>query len=220
MAVLLTDSALQLSLLLTKETQCTEGNERVFKPTDTFDKSGDVQDGNIFETLYDIEDLESYGNGDDSEDTKSVADKLIETIRNNFSDDPLFIFNEDTIKQLNELNESLSLNQCNPDAVVNTNIVSMIHEKSSNLKFTHDANRTGKLWIQFMDFSSIARMSIQAERNGDWKLHIHASEQMLLFFAAAGRNNYLTSVLLYLPDIKNLCTCLKSKYETVGLFTI
>ena len=76
------------------------------------------------------------------------------------------------------------LNQCNPDAAVNTNIVSMIHEKSSNLKFTRDANRTGKLWIQFMDFASIARMLIRAERTGDWNLHIHASEQMLLFFCS------------------------------------
>ena len=63
-----------------------------------FDKNGFVQDGNIFETLYDIEDLETYDNGDDSKDTKSIADKLIETLRNNFSDDPLFILNEDTIK--------------------------------------------------------------------------------------------------------------------------
>ena len=69
-----------------------------------FDKSGFVQDGNIFETLYDIEDLETYDNGDDSEDTKSIADKLIETLRNNFSDDLLFIFNEDA----NELYETLS----------------------------------------------------------------------------------------------------------------
>ena len=42
---------------------------------------------------------------------------------------------------------------------------------------------------------------------------------MLPFFAAAGHNNYLKSVLLYFQDIKNLCTCLKSKYEK-GLFTI
>ena len=69
-----------------------------------FDKSGFVQDGNIFETLYDIEDLETYDNGDDSKDTKSIADKLIETLRNNFSDDLLFIFNEDA----NELYETLS----------------------------------------------------------------------------------------------------------------
>ena len=46
------------------------------------------------------------------------------------------------------------LNQCNPDAAVNTNIVSMIHEKLTNLKFIHDANRTGKLCIQFMDLKS------------------------------------------------------------------
>ena len=125
-----------------------------------FHKSGDVQDGNIFKTLCDIKDLESYDNGDDSEDAKSIADKLTEALRNNFSDDPLLIFNKDIIKQLNELYESLSLKQCNPDAAVNQNIVSMVHEKLSNLKFIHDAKRTGKLWIQFMDFASIVRMFI------------------------------------------------------------
>ena len=166
-ALLLTDSALHFSLLSTKETQDTKDDERVFEPTYTFDKTGDVQDGNIFETLYDFEDLESYQNGDESENAKSIADKLIETLKNNFSDDPLFIFKKDTIKQLNELYENLSSNQCNPDAAINTNIVSMIHEKLSNLKFIHDVNRTGKLWIQFMDFASIVRMFIRAERTGD-----------------------------------------------------
>ena len=88
---------------------------RILKGTNEFSsplihKSGDVQDGNIFETLYDIEDLEPYGNVDDSEDVKAKADKLIETLRNNFSDDALFIFNEDTIKQLNELYESHWMN--------------------------------------------------------------------------------------------------------------
>ena len=41
---------------------------------------------------------------------------------------------------------------------------------------------------------------------------------MLPFFAAAGHNNHLKSMLLNLQD-KNLCTCLKSKYQK-GLFTI
>ena len=141
-------------MLSTKETQGTEGDEGVVESTNTLCKSGDVQDWNIFQTLYDIEDLESYDNGDDSEEAKSIADQLIETLRNNFSDDPLFIFNKDRIKQLHELCESLASNQCNPDAAVNTNIVSMIHEKLTNLKFIHDANRTGKLCIQFMDLKS------------------------------------------------------------------
>ena len=62
-------------------------------------------------------------------------------------------------------------------------------------------------------------MPPRAERTGDWSLHLHATEQMLPFFAAAGHNNYLKSVLLYLQDAQNLCNCLKSKYEK-GLFTI
>ena len=70
-----------------------------------------------------------------------------------------------------------------------------------------------------MDFASIVRMLIRAERTGDWKLHLHATELMLPFFAAAGHNNYPKAVLLYLQDCQNLCDCLKSKYEK-GLFTI
>ena len=62
-------------------------------------------------------------------------------------------------------------------------------------------------------------MPPRAERTGDWSLHLHATEQMLPFFAAAGHNNYLKSVLLYLQDAQNLCNCLKSKYEK-GLFII
>ena len=89
------------------------------------------------------------------------------------------------MKQLHELYESLSSNQCNPDAAVNTNIVSMTHEILSNLKFINDTNRTRKLWIQFIDFAFIVRMFIQAERTGDWNQHIHASELMLPSFACA-----------------------------------
>ena len=184
-AELQTDSALPFSLLSTKETQNTECDKRVLEPASfrVFHKSDDVQDENIFKTFYDIE------------DAKSIADKLTDTLRNNFSDDPLFISKEDTIKQLIELYESLSSNQCNPDAAVNTNIVSMIHEKLSNLKFIHNTNRTGKLWIPYMDFDFIVRMSIRAERPGDWNLHIHASEQIPPFLGAAGHNNYLKGTL-------------------------
>ena len=76
----------------------------------------------------------------------------------------------------------------------------MIHEKISSLKFIHDSKRTDKLWIQFMDFASIVRMFIRAERTGNGDLHLHATEQMLSFFATAGHNSYLKSVLLYLQD--------------------
>ena len=70
-----------------------------------------------------------------------------------------------------------------------------------------------------MDFVSIVRMFIRAERTGNWKLHLHASEQMLPYFAAAGHNKYVKSVIKYLHDVSNLCDCLQKKYED-GLFTI
>ena len=70
-----------------------------------------------------------------------------------------------------------------------------------------------------MDFVSIIRMFIRAERTGNWHLHLHATEQMLPFFAAAGHNKYVKAVTLYLQNVKNLCNCLKTKYEK-GLFTI
>ena len=73
-AELQTDSSLPSSLYSTKEKQDIECNERVFKPTSfrVFHKNDDVQDENIFKTLYDIQ------------DAKLIADKLTETLRNNF----------------------------------------------------------------------------------------------------------------------------------------
>ena len=137
-AVLLTDSALHFTLLSSKETD----DDHVFEPSNTFDESGDFLDGNIFDTLDDIEDF-NFDDGGDIEDEKPIADLVLEMFKNNFSDDPLFTFSDDTEKQLNELYASLSSNECNPEAAMsNTNIVSMIHEKISNLKFVHDANRT------------------------------------------------------------------------------
>ena len=62
-------------------------------------------------------------------------------------------------------------------------------------------------------------MFIRAERTGNWKLHLHASEQMLPFFAASGHNNYTKGVRKYLQDVTNLCPCLTKKYAD-GLFTI
>ena len=204
-------------LLSSKEHEGEEG-QRIFEATDTFDESGEVHDGNIFETLEGIDET-IFDECDDSEEEKSIADKLQELLKNNFSDDPLFVFDDSTIKELNDLYVELSSGKCNTDVISKTNIIKIIHETISNLKFLYDSKRTSKLWIQFMDFASIVRMFLRAERTGDWKLHLHATELMLPFFAAAGHNNYLKAVLLYLQDCQNLCDCLKSKYEK-GLFTI
>ena len=72
-----------------------------------------------------------FDDGGDIEDERSIADLLLEILKNNFSDDPLFTFSDDTVKQLNEMYASLSSNECNPEAAISdTNTISMIREKN------------------------------------------------------------------------------------------
>ena len=180
----------------------------MFEPADTFNDEDELLelDGNIFETLTNSPEDEDVTAKDDAE--KSVADLLWERSTNNSSNDSL---NENTIEELHTLYDSLM----KEDSVdeLNVPIIDEIHEKISDLKVVMDQKRTDKLWIQFMDFVSIVRMFICAERTGNWKLHLHASELMLPFFAAAGHNKYAKSIPKYLQDVSNLCDCLKKKYE-------
>ena len=87
-------------------------------------------------------------------------------------------------------------------------MVNSIEDIVGNLKFVPDVSRTGKLWLQFMDFVSIIRMFIRAERTGNFELHIYSSKQMLPYLAAAGHDKYAIAIRKYLQDIKNLCPCL------------
>ena len=75
-AVLLTDSALHFTLLSSKEHEGEQG-QIIFEATDTFDESGHVHDGNIFETLEGIDET-IFDEYVDSEEEKSIADKLQE----------------------------------------------------------------------------------------------------------------------------------------------
>ena len=70
-----------------------------------------------------------------------------------------------------------------------------------------------------MDFASIIRMFISAERTGNIELHISSLEQILPYLAAASHDKYTVAIRKYLQDIKNLCPCLEKKYKD-GSFTI
>ena len=52
------------------------------------------------------------------------------------------------------------------------------------------ASRTAKLWLQYLEYISIIRMFIRAERNGNWHQHLEAMRLMLNVFAATGQINY------------------------------
>lgn len=63
---------------------------------------------------------------------------------------------------------------------------------------------TARLWLQYMDFVALLRQFIQAERTGNWELHLQSLREMLPIFAAAGHNLYAKSVYIYLQQMLQL----------------
>ena len=80
-------------------------------------------------------------------------------------------------------------------------------------KFTRES-RTSALWLSYVEYVSIVKEFIRAERTNDWSLHISATKNMLNLFAATGHNNYAKSCRLYLQSSynirDNLPTCLRA----------
>ena len=64
--------------------------------------------------------------------------------------------------------------------------------------------RTSQLWLQYMLMVDILRQFLKAERTGNWRLHLHALQRMLLFLAAAGHSQYTKSLHIYLQHMQEL----------------
>ncbi|CAH3022720.1 unnamed protein product, partial [Porites evermanni] len=63
---------------------------------------------------------------------------------------------------------------------------------------------TARLWLQYMDMVALLRQFIEAERTGNWELHLQSLRDMLPFYAAAGHNLYAKSVYIYLQQMLEL----------------
>ena len=63
---------------------------------------------------------------------------------------------------------------------------------------------TARLWLQYMDMVALLRQFIEAERTGNWELHLQSLRDMLPFYAAAGLNLYAKSVYIYLQQMLEL----------------
>lgn len=63
---------------------------------------------------------------------------------------------------------------------------------------------TAKLWVQYMNYVSLLKTFIRAERTSDWNLHLSSLSQMLNLFAATGHSNYTKSGRLYLQLMLDL----------------
>lgn len=63
---------------------------------------------------------------------------------------------------------------------------------------------TAKLWILYFDMTTLMKQFIQAERSGDWELHLTTVKKMLPYFHASGHFLYAKSAQLYLQDMMGL----------------
>ena len=68
------------------------------------------------------------------------------------------------------------------------------------------------------------RIFVRAERNGDWKLHLYAVQQMLPYFHAAGHLNYVKYAYIYLQQMSKLSNLvsplLYQRFAVDGCFTV
>lgn len=95
---------------------------------------------------------------------------------------------------------------------------------TSALETLKSRGPTAELWVQYFHMVMIAIQFIEAERNGNWNLHLLCVREMLPVFHAAGHFNYIKGAQIYLQNMKNLGTIMDPdeylKFTDNGLFTI
>ena len=96
--------------------------------------------------------------------------------------------------------ENLGLNDVESSDIV-IRFINVVEKFKSEFS---SASRTAKLWLQYVEYISIIRMFIRAERTGNWKEHLEAMRFTLNLFVATGHMNYAKSARLYLPSMQSL----------------
>lgn len=83
---------------------------------------------------------------------------------------------------------------------------------------------TAKLWVQYIRMTSLLKQFIEAERTGNWDLHVTTVRKMLPFFHASEHFNYAKSAHLYLQDVASLKERMTpvefNQFTKRGFFTI
>ncbi|XP_065662104.1 uncharacterized protein LOC136084858 [Hydra vulgaris] len=91
------------------------------------------------------------------------------------------------------------------EEINNSSVVIRFTNLIENLKIQlFRSSRTAKLWLQYLEYISIIKMFIRAERTGNWHEHLEAIRLMLNIFAATGHINYSKSPRLYLQSMYSL----------------
>ncbi|XP_043279745.1 uncharacterized protein [Venturia canescens] len=110
------------------------------------------------------------------------------------------------------------------DCQVETSIAMMTSELIAQLTILKNRGPTSQLWVQYFECIVIALQFIEAERSGNWNLHLQSVRNMLPIFHAAGHFNYAKSAQIYLQDMVNLEVTMTDeeyrRFTTDGNFTV
>ncbi|KAL7289552.1 hypothetical protein TKK_0016524 [Trichogramma kaykai] len=102
-----------------------------------------------------------------------------------------------------------------------SHLTDLFLEKLKNHSIRSD---TAKLWSQYFNLITIMLQFIEAERTGNWKLHLQSIREMLPVFHAAGHFAYAKSAQMYLQDMDELSYQMDDeeyyKLTKEGFFTI
>ena len=72
------------------------------------------------------------------------------------------------------------------------------------LKAQLSGNKIASLWFLYMEYITIVKQYILAERTSNWKLHLSSVAKMLNLFAATGHVHYTKSARFYLQQMSHL----------------
>lgn len=128
-------------------------------------------------------------------------------------------------RSLRELSNQLMTQQISPEEIQQSPCIRQgLESIQEELAKASTANRTSKLWAQYLEMISLIRMLLRAERSGDWDLHLFTVKKMLPYFHAAGHLNYAKSAQVYLQQMMEIKTKLPEdefqKFVGEGYFTI
>ena len=157
-------------------------------------------------------------------DEEQDSEDNLRDIEFNEDDDVLYAFSNDLtheiviedvdILEIKKLYESFISEN---DSIENVNKSEALSKLFNFLEKYKDRlalrSRTARLWIQYLQYITIIKIFIRAERTGNQHLHLVSTSQMINLFAATGHVNYNKSARMYLQMMIELPVKHSGLYE-------
>lgn len=117
-------------------------------------------------------------------------------------------------------NSRATINSCKADTTVQR-LTSLLMQKLNSLE---ENGPTAKLWLQYFKLITFALQFLEAERLGNYKLHLQSIREMLPLFHSTGHFAYAKCGQMYLQDAEELEMKMTDHeyhlYAEQGYFTI